>query len=487
MNTAEKIYRLRKDAGISQEKLAEMLNISRQTISKWESGTSKPDAEALITLSQLFNVSIDALLKDDVGITLATEDAADLQKPSPLKEDTQMQQPHDPEAEPMPKKANKKTIFTVAMLVIVLLISIGAVLKNASHEAALNKGTNESLNDNQSTGTDISEKAKSVLLLEVYDDAGQLTATGSGFIIDDGKTLATNYHVIEDAYSVRAISTDGGKSDISILLAYDDVADLALLKFENPTELSSLTLADSDHAAQGDNVYAIGYPLGVANTMSEGIISSRYIDEAGTDILQTTAAISSGSSGGALLDENGEVIGIISASYIDGQNMNLAISSNELKVFLSSKSQITTLSERYQQKPHTYSLEYILENRRSLDGETVVVAAYISSAVVLNIDGDFWIDYIIVSDSSDVLGYVGYGYSEDFFEDPDYTKYWKEYEDSRVENYEALGFELTDTDVAYKPGERILVSGTVDDVVYVDEEHGINWHHVLLRDPQIIG
>lgn len=179
---------------------------------------------------------------------------------------------------------------------------------------------------------DIAEASNSVLYLEVYDDSDNITATASGFAVEDGTVLVTNYHVIEDAYHIVARTADNEECiDVSNILAYDENADLALLKCDADIGIVPLILGDSSIVKQGDSIYVIGYPLGLANTLSDGVISSRYMDENGVDILQITAAISHGSSGGALLNDHGEVIGVICASYTDGQNLNIAISSNEIQ------------------------------------------------------------------------------------------------------------------------------------------------------------
>lgn len=181
------------------------------------------------------------------------------------------------------------------------------------------------------TGAVVKNKAGSVYYLEVYDARGNCFATGSGFVIGDGCELATNFHVIEDAVKVIAFSDDGTDAvELTRVRIYDKNADLIILRGDRRFAAKPLRLADSDSVRQGDRVYAIGYPLALSNTLSDGIVSARYVDE-GVDIIQITAAISSGSSGGALLNTRGRVIGITEASYIDGQNLNIAIAINELK------------------------------------------------------------------------------------------------------------------------------------------------------------
>lgn len=187
----------------------------------------------------------------------------------------------------------------------------------------------------QQREVDLVEKSNAVLYLEVYDANNDLIKTASGFVIEDGTVLVTNYHVVAGAYRIVANTSDGESSvEATNILAYDQLADLAILRCSANLGVDALVLGDSDEVQQGAGVYAIGYPLGLANTVSNGIVSSRYFDENETDILQITAAISSGSSGGALLNSEGEVIGVTSASYSAGQNLNIAVSANEVKKLL---------------------------------------------------------------------------------------------------------------------------------------------------------
>lgn len=175
----------------------------------------------------------------------------------------------------------------------------------------------------------ITDAVDSVLFLEICDHNSQVLGTASGFIIDDGKALVTNYHVIADAHHIVAHTSNGDSTiEIDTVLAYDEKVDLAILKIDRNISVQPLPLGDSDAVDQGDEVFAIGYPLGIANTLSNGVVSSRYFDKNNVDIIQITAAVSNGSSGGALLDKKGQVIGVICASYIDGQNLNMAIPSS---------------------------------------------------------------------------------------------------------------------------------------------------------------
>ena len=198
---------------------------------------------------------------------------------------------------------------------------------------------------------DIAAIAESVLYLEMYDKNGEVLGSASGFLVNDQTSLVTNYHVIQDACSLRVWTSDETESvEVTRCLAYDEVADLALLECEPGLSVQHLTLDDSDLIRRGDSVYAVGYPLGLANTLSDGIVSSRYEDTYGNDILQVTAAISEGNSGGPLLTRSGRVIGVICAYYIDGQNLNIAIASNTLRKLLESERKAIPL-ESWENRP----------------------------------------------------------------------------------------------------------------------------------------
>lgn len=256
------------------------------------------------------------------------------------------------------EKAKRAPIVALVILIIIAAVATVAVFFIAQQpqneadqlQAVIEEGiVPEDTPVQTSQDVDIADEASSVLYLEIYDDSGTVTSTASGFLINDGTQLVTNYHVISTAYFVKAFSSDGEQlADFHNCLFYDSCADLAVLQCETPiSEVMSLPIGNSDYAKQGDAVYAVGYPLGVANTLSNGVISSRYMDEYDVDTLQITAAISPGSSGGALLNDQGEVIGIVCASYTLGQNLNLAIASNVLIELLQKTGEITPLSTLY--------------------------------------------------------------------------------------------------------------------------------------------
>lgn len=164
-----------------------------------------------------------------------------------------------------------------------------------------------------------------VFYVEVYDAQGQAFATGSGFFIDSDGTAITNYHVIDGAHSAKIKIGDTEEFyDVEGVYDCDEANDWAVIKVAG-SGFDYLEKGDKSTVVGGATVYAMGSPLGLQNTISQGLISNvnRVLD--GVSFIQTSAAISSGSSGGALINKYGEVIGITSAKFADGENLGLAL------------------------------------------------------------------------------------------------------------------------------------------------------------------
>ena len=180
---------------------------------------------------------------------------------------------------------------------------------------------------------EIAKKAfGSTVLLVMEDTNGQPLSLGSGFFVRDGE-IASNLHVIEGAGRGYAkLIGEKTKYDIEGITAIDAERDLVVLKISAPSS-PTLSLGDSDAVQVGESVYAVGNPQGLEGTFSQGIISS--IREVGADkLLQITAPISPGSSGGPVLNGKGEVIGVSVATFKGGQNLNFAIPSSYLETLL---------------------------------------------------------------------------------------------------------------------------------------------------------
>ena len=163
----------------------------------------------------------------------------------------------------------------------------------------------------------------SVVLIMSFDSNNQPLAIGSGFYVDDGSKIATNLHVVSGAQAVRVKKSDGEVFRASVILGVDSTHDLALLE----ADVSGKPIPLSQRAPEiGEDVIAIGNPKGLEATLSKGIVSGVRNDQ-GSVFYQVTAPISPGSSGGPVIDRNGEVIGVSTFYVQGGQNLNFAMPS----------------------------------------------------------------------------------------------------------------------------------------------------------------
>ncbi|HUN69108.1 MAG TPA: trypsin-like peptidase domain-containing protein, partial [Burkholderiales bacterium] len=193
----------------------------------------------------------------------------------------------------------------------------------------------------QSTADLYESKSPAVVLITALtinpyrrDDRIQ-QATGSGFIIDAQGVVLTNSHVVFGA-QVVSVTLDDGRVLPARLLGADPIYDLAVLQIPAPERgaLPVLTFGNSDEIRPGDEVVAIGNPMGLDQTITTGIVSAlnRILPERprllAWPMIQTDAAINPGNSGGPLLNRCGDVIGIASEILGNSQNIGFAIPSN---------------------------------------------------------------------------------------------------------------------------------------------------------------
>lgn len=170
-------------------------------------------------------------------------------------------------------------------------------------------------------------------MIAVHNKNGDVVSTGSGIMIGRNGYILTNDHVASGGYfySVR-IENDDKVYQTDELIKYHSDLDLALMRISR--SLKPLPIYQGEKKlVRGQSVVAIGSPLGLFNSVSNGIISGfRILD--GVHMIQFTAPISNGSSGGAVLNLNGEVIGISTAGFDQGQNINLAVGYESINMFV---------------------------------------------------------------------------------------------------------------------------------------------------------
>lgn len=180
---------------------------------------------------------------------------------------------------------------------------------------------------------ELAQLAASVVLIEIHDDKGQRIGSGSGIMIGRDGYILTNNHVACGGkfYTVR-IEEDEQEYRTDEVIKYNSVLDLAIIRIQR--KLNPIPVYKGKKPlVRGQKVVAIGSPLGLFNSVSDGIISGfRQIDN--VDMIQFTAPTSRGSSGGAVLNMQGEVIGISTAGIDSGQNINLAMGYECINMFI---------------------------------------------------------------------------------------------------------------------------------------------------------
>jgi len=175
------------------------------------------------------------------------------------------------------------------------------------------------------------KNSDSIVIINVWDITGSQIGQGSGFFISETGLILTNAHVIDNAYSAEVTTSYNSYEYVKIIYS-DEKRDLALIKVEYENS-PKIELNDFNIIEIGQRVVAIGNPLGFEKTVSDGLISGiRYLEN--VELLQITVPISPGSSGGALFNLDGELIGITSSTIESGQSINFAISINTILNFI---------------------------------------------------------------------------------------------------------------------------------------------------------
>ena len=245
---------------------------------------------------------------------------------------------------------------------------------------------------------DYEKLSQSVVKVCLFDSLGREDeCTGSGVIVLNDNVIVTNYHVIiGDTLSVEVMTDHGDRIGVKSVLAYDEAKDLALLELERASGYPPMPIGNSTILKKGNKISTIGSPLGKLNSISEGIISG--FDKVGeVELIQFTAPISGGSSGGALLNAQGELIGITSTIVVRGQNLNYAIPAYEIDRVLATGKVNLPFIDFYNLTEHenlVKTVQEINDNRATLNGRNFAVIGEISEVTESGA-------YIIDSDTAD--------------------------------------------------------------------------------------
>jgi len=245
----------------------------------------------------------------------------------------------------MQELKTKMVLLRCAMLYFLLLISlVSAVHPQDKQQAAMAAQVPQ-----KDHAEIVFANSASKVVFLITRRSGTLHASASGVILSTDGYIGTNFHALQgaDTAEVRFFADPINSADYqsfgAVKLVYaNSERDIAILKVNSSTLpfFACPTRIDCE-ARVGENVYAIGNPKGLSNTISEGIVSGLRADGS-EEVIQHTAPISPGSSGGALVDSNGNLLGMNSWQVTDAQNLNFAISVKHLQEALETAHQVTT-------------------------------------------------------------------------------------------------------------------------------------------------
>ena len=212
--------------------------------------------------------------------------------------------------------------ITVAILIILIVPEISMNNRKVSVveiEKLINDKVQEKLSGHMSYSDAVAAAAPSVVNIYSLSDSNNSrlkTSLGSGVIMQANGIIVTNFHVIKNALKIKVLLHDGRESPADVI-GWDEEIDLAILQIDL-NSLTPISSGDPSKASVGDIVLAIGNPRGIGQAVTQGIISAIGINGLRLNVLenfiQTDAAINEGSSGGALVDITGKLIGINTAS-----------------------------------------------------------------------------------------------------------------------------------------------------------------------------
>jgi S1-C subfamily serine protease len=276
------------------------------------------------------------------------------------------QSPQSPSVDPMPPKRGSRTGRAVVVTMLLALL-FGIVVFAAGYEFGRGNSVSVAPSSNTATlqpGTNLQptvppltnnnlETVREAVIAKVRPTVVQVNVTtgrgggiGSGVIIDKRGYIVTNDHVVNGAQSIEVVLYDGTRL-AGQLVGTDAADDLAVVKINPPANIAVATLGDSSKLVVGQDVLAIGNPLGITQTVTNGIISAlnRSVSEGQggaiiPNAIQTDAPINPGNSGGALVDLQGNLIGIPTLAAIDPEfntpasGVGFAIPSNRVKLIV---------------------------------------------------------------------------------------------------------------------------------------------------------
>lgn len=259
------------------------------------------------------------------------------------------------------------TVIIILLIVLVIRLDGGdtKTQTGSNYEAEKLYATSTEENNNPNKYNVIEKAVKSVVGISklqqmgnavFLDDAEKKLGLGSGIIITENGYILTNQHVAGNKYSNCYVTLENGETYSGTVVWEDSNIDLAIVKI-NTANLEYMRIADSDNVHLGEDVYAIGNPIGFEfqRTVTKGIISgvnrtikiddqkSAYME----DLIQTDATINEGNSGGALINTNGELVGVNSVKISSAESIGFAVPVNIIKPIIEKLIETDRFDEAY--------------------------------------------------------------------------------------------------------------------------------------------
>lgn len=178
---------------------------------------------------------------------------------------------------------------------------------------------------------------------------------GSGFFINSNGDIVTNKHVLTDLGKAEIKTVSGNTYKIRGIVAEDASGDLVIASTDTPHSESIPVNLTSNLPEIGEKVIVIGCPLGLEQTLSDGIVSSIRRNQYGVNYIQVTAPVSSGNSGGPLLNMYGEVIGVATFQYRQGQNLNFCVAAGRIVALQNGTLQNSVMAAATQKELYCYA------------------------------------------------------------------------------------------------------------------------------------
>src|ERR1039457_4433569 len=184
--------------------------------------------------------------------------------------------------------------------------------------------------------------SSSVVVIQGKTESGEIL--GSGFIVSKDGKIVTNLHVIRDMKTASVQLANGETFDSISVLATDERRDLAIVQIPG-IDLPTLGLGNSDFLTVGEPLVIVGSPRGLEGTVTAGILSSVRDSGEGFNVLQTDAAVNPGNSGGPLVNNKGQAIGVVSFKLRSAEGLNFAVPINYVRGLLNNLHQPVSLEQ----------------------------------------------------------------------------------------------------------------------------------------------